>query len=90
MTNKSTAEKRKRKLKGRVCWLCGNEDNLTVHHLRCNPKSKEKREELDTFLYNGECIPLCRECHIEIELLQSQRKLLKKLVKNLRYSINLI
>jgi hypothetical protein len=47
MTNKPTSEKRKRKLKGRLCWLCGSEDNLTVHHLKCENKTKEKREELE-------------------------------------------
>ncbi len=90
MSNKTTKERREKKLKGQLCWLCGSEEDLTIHHLKCQPKSKQRRMELGTFLFGGECMPLCRECHIELELLQAQRKLLKNVVKTLKKAVGLI
>jgi len=72
------------KLKGHLCWLCGSEDNLTLHHLK-TPETRpaKKREELGIILYNGECIPLCRNCHVKIEFLKQKRDTLKGIVSGL-------
>lgn len=87
----TTKEKKEKKLKGQFCWLCGSEENLSVHHLNSEKvKPRERREELGIFLLKGECIPLCVTCHRELELVQNQRKLLKKLVKVFKEAINLI
>jgi len=71
------------KLKGHLCWLCGSEDNLTLHHLKSQPRPRERREELGLILYKGECIPLCRTCHVKIEFLKQKRDTLKGIVSGL-------
>jgi hypothetical protein len=77
----TTSEK---KLKGQLCWLCGNENNLTLHHLNSpETKPKEKREDLGIILFGGECIPLCRTCHVKIEFLKQKRDTLKEIASGL-------
>lgn len=55
-------------VKGHFCWLCGSLENITAHHLKvAETRPKKVREKLGIILYNGEVIPVCRDCHDRIE-----------------------
>ena len=71
----------------KVCLLCGNSDNLTIHHLKSQTRKSRFRKQLGIILCNGECVVLCRECHDLIEYIKSMRfndrmKTLKSQFKN--------
>lgn len=72
------------KLKGKLCFLCGSEDELTLHHLR-TPKMRtlKEREKLGIIINRGECIPVCRICHRKLEFVKKERDTLRELAKGL-------
>jgi|SRR3972149_7263497 len=52
------------------CWLCGTTDNLTEHHLELKRKRKMALR----------TIPLCRDCHSDVEELRRDGQV-KKLMR---------
>ncbi len=72
------------KLEGKLCFLCGRTDELTLHHLKTPvTRSKKEREELGIIIHRGECIPVCRVCHRKLEFVKKERDTLKNLSKSL-------
>ena len=49
-------KKKTRKIK-RVCWVCGSEKNIGIHHITYKRLYNEKQSDL---------VPLCWECHNEV------------------------
>ena len=78
-----TGGKSGKKVEGKLCLLCGNTDNLTLHHLKHETRPKKEREELGIILHNGETVPLCRTCHVKIEFLKDKRDTLRGLAKGI-------
>ena len=84
--------------KGKFCYACGTTENLTLHHLKHEVREAKIREELGIFLYSGEVIPLCRNCHDAVEDIKSSYQFektklysmlgkLKKEVLSLEYKV---
>ncbi|MEK6879552.1 MAG: hypothetical protein AABY22_08095 [Nanoarchaeota archaeon] len=72
-------EFKKWKLNHKFCYLCGSLKSVTWHHIHKEGiRNKQIRKENCIFLFRGEVIPLCRECHNEVEIVKNEIKLYKK------------
>lgn len=59
--------------KDNFCWHCGAKNNLTAHHLQMRRKRNAQGD-----LERG-TIPLCRDCHVDVERLRNNaEKVYKK------------
>lgn len=65
-------------LKGKKCTICGNEDNLDIHHLNYDTLGYEEDNNYQ------DVIPLCRDCHEKIHnFLDKNENVLKTLKADL-------